>query len=85
MKTNLRKQAVLSMEMMIRSINDEYIVDRWLSVGVADGDIQKFDINEVDDYYIQDKEFKELMELFLNLMNMAKKDGGIGLDGISTG
>lgn len=80
----LRKQAVLSMEMMVRSINDEYIIDRWLSLGVADGDIQSFDAEQVDDYYTEDKTFKELMTLFLDLMIMAKKDGGLYIDKISS-
>jgi hypothetical protein len=80
----VRKQAVLSMEMMVRSINDEYIIDRWLSLGVADGDIQSFDVEQVDDCYTEDKTFKELMTLFLDLMIMAKKDGGLYIDKISS-
>lgn len=80
----LRKQAVLSMETLVRSINNEYIIDRWLSLGVADGDIQSFDVEQVDDYYTEDKTFKELMTLFLDLMKMAKKDGGLYIDKISS-
>lgn len=84
MNKTIRKQAVLSMETMVRSINDEYIIDRWLSLGVADGDIQSFDAEQVDDCYIEDKTFKELMTLFLDLMQMAKKDGGLYIDRITS-
>ena len=84
MNKTIRKQAVLSMETMVRSINDEYIIDRWLSLGVADGDIKSFDISQVDDCYIEDETFKELMTLFLDLMKIAKKDGGLYIDKISS-
>ena len=84
MNKTIRKQAILSMETMVRSINDEYIIDRWLSLGVADGDIQSFDVEQVDDYYTEDKTLKELMTLFLDLMIMAKKDGGLYIDKISS-
>ncbi len=85
MNKKARKQAVLAMEEMIRCINDEYIIERWLMEGVADGDIKRFDINEVDEGYIEDKTFKGLLELFLELMNIARKDGGLYIDGIGTG
>jgi hypothetical protein len=85
MNKTVRKQAVLAMEEMIRCINDEYIIERWLMAGVADGDIRKFDIDEVDEGYIEDKTFKSLLQLFLELMNIAKKDGGLYIDGIGTG
>lgn len=84
MNKRIKKQKVLAMEEMIYAINDEYIIDRWLMNGVADGDIRKFDIDEVDECYIENETFKSLLNLFLELMNTARKDGGLYVDGIAT-
>ena len=79
-----RKKVVLAMEMLARCINDEDVFEGWLMNGVADGDIPLYstDIKEVEDYYIEDDNFEDLMSLFLRLMVRAYKNGGLYEDGI---
>lgn len=79
-----RVKAVKCMEFLARQVNDEELFDLWLSDGVADGDIDYGDLTgaEIDDYYIDDKNFKELVHIFLLLMAKARKDGGLYIDGI---
>jgi hypothetical protein len=74
------------MEMIARCINDEDIFDSWLAVGVADGDIPLYstDINDVEDYYIEDDTFKYLMTMFLKLMSKAWVSGGLYEDNIAS-
>ena len=81
-----RKKMVLAMEYIARQINDEDVFDGWLMCGVADGDLRygEWDVDNVDDYYIEDINFKELMECFLRRMKGAKESGGLYCDGIVT-
>lgn len=74
-----RKKAVLAMEYLAKQVNDEEVFESWLTLGVADGDINygSFDVCEVDDYYVEDENFKELMSVFLRLMKNAWKSGGL--------
>ena len=82
MNKELRKKIVIAMEMLVRSVNNEYNIDGWLMCGVADGDIKRYEPDEVDDYYIEDKEFSELMDLFLRTMTKANANGGLIVDGV---
>ena len=41
-----RADVVRAMEIMVSTINDETIIDSWLMVGVADGDITAETTNE---------------------------------------
>lgn len=80
-----RAKMILAMEYIARQVNDEdAFVDLWLQLGVADGDIKygSFDISEVDEYYLEDDNFKYIMTLFLKLMNSAWNDGGLYCGGI---
>lgn len=79
-----RKAAVLAMECLVRSCNDEELIMPWLMNGVPDGDINKYSIDEVDDYFVEDEHFAELMGLFLRIMARAKSDGGLYIDGIES-
>ena len=79
-----RKKMVLAMEMLVRSVSNEELIESWLSCGVPDGDIQKYEIDEVDEYFTEDKNFAELMGLFLKIMAKAKRDGGLYADGVSS-
>ena len=67
------------MEYIARQINDENIFEGWLMCGVADGDIQygDLDIENVDEYYIKDNNFKDLMSCFLRKMSSAWHSGGL--------
>ncbi len=74
-----RAKAVLAMEYLARQINNEDVFDGWLMVGVGDGDIPygSIDVSDVDDYYLEDDNFKDLMTRFLQLMCQAYEDGGL--------
>lgn len=82
-----RAEVVKAMETLARCINDEDIFESWLMVGVADGDIDSdTELEDVDEYYTEDKNFSELMDLFLRLMSRAKNDDtGLYCDGIVSG
>ena len=75
-------EVVRAMDTLARSLNDEDIFMTWLSFGVADGDIKENTSDEDLEYYCEDNVFAGTMNLFLNLMSMAYKDGGIQCDGI---
>ena len=83
-----RIKMVKAMEFIARQINDEMVFDHWLTGGVADGDIEYGDLTvnaddaELLDYYLEDENFKDLMQLFLRLMASAKKNGGLYADGV---
>lgn len=78
-----RIKMIKAMEYIARHINDEDVFDMWLSCGVADGDIQYGDLKcshedvEDLDYYMDDKNYKELIQLFLRCMAAARKFGGL--------
>lgn len=81
-----RIKMVKAMEYLARHVNDESIFyGIWLSVGVADCDIEYGDLTDsVDDleYYIEDENFKYLMKAFLKVMDCANRSGGLYCDGI---
>lgn len=75
-----RTRMVKAMEYIVRQVNDENCMDGWLMRGVADGDIEYGDFAPVDDnmeYYIEDDNFAELMEVFLKTMKLASYSGGL--------
>ena len=78
---NERKKMVLAMEYICRQINDEDVLDAWLMCGVPDGDIPYgcFDIETIsdDDYFMEDDNFRDLMDCFLRRMAGAKESGGL--------
>lgn len=83
-----RVKMVKAMEYIVRNLNDGDIFYDWLSVGVADGDIEygSLEITPDDmenlDYYTEDKNFKDIMALFLRLMKRANESGGLYCDGV---
>ncbi len=84
MDKSTRQKMIVAMEFIARTCNDERVFNRWLSLGVADGDIPagSLDPNKVDEYYTGDKAFSELMGEFLKLMSSAEKHGGLYCDQI---
>lgn len=88
MEKNLLKRAeiVKAMDTMARCINNEDVFEPWLMCGVADGDIDcRTQLDEIVEMgYCEDDTFKDLMTLFLKLMNRASVDG-IYTDGIVSG
>ena len=80
---NERAKMVRAMEYITRHINDEGIFMSWLYCGVADGDIEYGDLNaDIDEYYLENDNFADLMSLFLKLMSRAKKSGGLYCGGV---
>lgn len=79
-----RRKAIVAMEFLARQVNDEEVFEYWLINGVADGDIEygSFDIADIDEYYLEDDNFKELMTDFLFLMKGAFNSGGLYCGGI---
>ena len=77
MNKELRKKVVVAMELLARSVINEEDMQGWLMCGVPDGDIDYGDLNtdNVDEYFIEDKNFAELMGCFLRTMCRAKEDG----------
>ena len=84
MNKTVRAKMVLAMEYICRQINDEDVFEGWLIGGVADGDIPYgcFDIRYVEDYYLEDDNFKDLMSCFLRRMKTAYISGGLYCDKI---
>ena len=85
MNAELRKKAVLAMELLATSVNDESAMDGWLMCGVPDGDIPygNLDTDNVDDYFTDDKHFAELMGCFMRTMKRAQS-GGLFIDTITS-
>lgn len=83
-KADERAKMVACMEYIARQINNEDVFDTWLMCGVADGDIKygNLDISEIDDYYLDDVNFKNLMSTFLVCMESALIDGGLYCGGV---
>ena len=79
-----RAKMILAMEFIARQINDEDVLDRWLMCGVADGDIPygSFDLTDVDNYYINNRTFEDIMSCFLRCMKGAYESGGLYCNGI---
>lgn len=88
MNTIERIKMVKAMEFIARQLNNEGHIMPWLSVGVADGDIEYGDLDVKPDdhdnleYYIRDEDFADLMDTFLYCMKKAAKSGGLYCDGI---
>lgn len=84
MNTKIRSKMVKAMEFIMRNLNDESLFDIWLSLGVADGDIEYGDLSDdlVDDSYIESNNFDYLMWVFTAVMNKVSKNGGLYCDGV---
>ena len=92
MKAIERIKMVKAMEYIVRQVNDEDVFFGWLWAGVADGDIEYGDLStsyhdaeELPDYYEDDKDFAQLMDLFLAVMKRAAASGGLYCDGVVSG
>lgn len=88
-----RMRMVKAMEYIARQINDEAVFEGWLSLGVADGDIEYGDLEvgllNLDEdrayWYTDDDTFKELMFHFLRKMRQAGDSGGLYCDKVASG
>lgn len=84
MNTTERVKMVKAMEYIVRQLNNTDIIEKWLLLGVPDEDISYGDLSdnadEATDFWIEDEHFSDLMGLFLEVMALAKKDGGLYCD-----
>lgn len=74
-----RRKMVLAMEYIARQVNDEEVFMGWLYGGVADGDLKygETEPEMVDEWYIEDDSFRDLMDCFLRVMARARRSGGL--------
>lgn len=74
-----RAKMIVCMEYICRHINHDGIFNSWLMGGIPDGEIKygDLDYNNVDECFIEDDDFKDLMSCFLRKMNSAYKNGGL--------
>ena len=81
-----RAKMVLAMEYIARQINDENVLEGWLMCGVADGDFDygEWDTEVVNEWYLEDKNFRDLMSCFLRRMFGTYKSGGLYCDNIAS-
>lgn len=81
MNAKERIDALRAMELLVRSVNVEDYLENWLMEGVADGDItEETTDEELLDYVEDDKNFADIMSVFLYIMHLAYKDGGLYVD-----
>lgn len=75
-----RGKMVIAMETVARALNDEDVFEYWLTMGVADGDIDENTkpTDDILDSYTDDESFRELMFTFAKLMKRATADGASG-------
>lgn len=89
MKINFdRYNLIKAMEIVIRNLNNEDQIDRWLMNGIADGDLDSTTLelsqSEIEnlEYYDDNDNFKFLMKLFTKIISAANKDGGLYNTGV---
>jgi len=72
-----RAEYVKAMEIIVRGLNDEDLIDPWLMNGVVDGDINSdTSIYEIVDLgYANENTFKAITGCFLRIMEKAGKSG----------
>lgn len=68
---------IRAMDTIVRCLNDEELFMVWLMSGVADGDCEYYDdLGLYEEYYEDNEEsFKEMVELFRNLIKESEEDG----------
>lgn len=91
MNKDERKLMVFCMDFIAHQFNDETDFIDWIETGVADGDNGNYqnmvscpDIVRdcVDDYYLSDEVFADLMHQFLRICRDAHRNGGLYCDGV---
>lgn len=88
MKINKKERAeiIVAMDRLVRCCNDEFLINHWQTIAVADGDINytKKEINfeDLENYFEDDADFADLMYTFLDCMRVADKNGGLYCNGV---
>lgn len=79
-----RVKILRAMETIVRNLNDEEIIERWLMGGIADGDAEEDD-KYLFDTYGDDKTFADIMSCFCRTMRDAVLDDEIDKDDLMKG
>ena len=75
MRIDRRIKMLEAMKHIVSSINDKNILERWLMLGIPDGDINFAN-------YCSDDAFEDIIHEFLIAMSRAKKSGGLYCDDV---
>ena len=75
MRIDRRVKMLEAMKYIASTINDDDVFERWLMLGIPDGDTNLSN-------YCDDDEFEDIIHEFLIAMSRAKKSGGLYCDGI---
>ena len=82
MNNHQRCMVIRAMETIIQTVNNTKLITQWRADAIADGDIRPNTTDDDMEYYIEDDVFADLMDTFLQVMNNAKADGGLYVDGV---
>lgn len=78
MNKQKRIEVVKALDTIARCVNDEGVFMYWLSMGIADGDIE----NGYAEDYIDDDSLSDVLGAFMHLMKRART-GGLYVDGVT--
>jgi len=67
--------ALRAMDFLARCVNNESYFMSWLMAGIADGDCESMNDEELVEYY--EGSLKDIIGVFLRTMKRAGKDGGL--------
>ena len=82
MNKHHRCMVIRAMEIIVHAVNNTKLITQWRVEAIADGDIRPDTTDDDMEYYIEDDTFAAIMDTFLQVMNNAKADGGLYVDGI---
>ncbi len=80
-----RRKMIVAMDYIVRSMNNEDLMQSWLALGVPDGDINHstdWSTTYSDEYFEEDDNLADLMTLFLRCMKRASREGGLICNGV---
>lgn len=83
-----RIELLRAMDCIMRHMNDEEVIMTWLEVGIPDGACEDDDDCELIDIAEDNGEFSEIMDTFVNLMQVARNEplkGTLYCDGVCNG
>lgn len=71
-----RVKVLKALDTIAKTLNDEYYLENWFSYGVPDGEIDDTtQDNYLLDYVKNDKDWQNLLDLFVKLIRLASADG----------
>lgn len=90
-----RAELLMAMDRIATCFNcEDFYFDNWRVGGIADGDIEydglcdhESNVTNLmnDDYYMDDDNFRDIINAFMHATALARQDGGLYCDGIVAG